>query len=177
MQAYHDAEWGTPVHDDKILFEFLVLESAQAGLSWRTVLHKREGYRKAFANFDAKKVARFNEAAVERLLQNPGIIRNRAKIAAAINNAIRFLEIQEEFGSFAAYSWTFVKGKPLRHRIKKQADIPVTTPEAHVFAADLKRRGFKFLGPTVVYAHMQAVGMANDHMLSCFRSVEPLKNA
>ncbi len=170
MQEYHDTEWGTAVHDDKKLFEFLVLESAQAGLSWRTVLHKRENYRKAFANFDVQKVSRFTEKDVGRLLLNSGIIRNRAKIAAVIRNAKHFLEIQKEFGSFAAYSWGFVKGKPLRHKIKKQSDIPVTTPEAHLLAADLRRRGFKFLGPTIVYAHMQAVGMANDHMARCFRS-------
>ena len=169
MIAYHDREWGVPTHDDKKLFEFLILESAQAGLSWRTVLHKRENYRKAFANFDVKKVARFTARYVTRLLKNPGIIRNRLKIEAAINNAKRFLEVQKEFGSFAKYSWRFINGKQIRHAIKKLSDYPTTTKEGDVFAADLKRRGFKFLGPTIVYAHMQAVGMVNDHMVGCFR--------
>lgn len=169
MIAYHDREWGVPTRDDKKLFEFLVLESAQAGLSWRTVLHKRENYRKAFANFDVKKVARFTARDVARLLKNPSIIRNRAKIEAAINNAKRFLEVQNEFGSFAKYSWHFVHGKQIPHSIKKLSDYPATTKEGDAFAADLKRRGFKFLGPTTVYAHMQAVGMVNDHMVGCFR--------
>lgn len=168
MIAYHDHEWGVPTHDDKKLFEFLVLESAQAGLSWRTVLHKRENYRKVFANFDVKKVARFSARDVSRLLKDSGIIRNRAKIEAAINNAKRFIEVQKEFGSFATYSWQFVKGEQIRHTIRKMSDYPATTKEAELFAADLKRRGFKFLGPTTVYAHMQAVGMVNDHMFGCF---------
>lgn len=169
MLAYHDREWGVPTHNDKKLFEFLVLESAQAGLSWRTVLHKRENCRKAFANFDVKKVAKFTGRDVARLLKDSGIIRNRAKIAAAINNAKRFLEVQKEFGTFSKYSWQFVGGKPIRHTIKKVGDYPATSKEGDLFAADLKRRGFKFLGPTIVYAHMQAVGMVNDHMVGCFR--------
>ena len=169
MQKYHDTEWGVPTHNDRALFEFLVLESAQAGLSWRTVLHKREAYRKAFAKFDAKKVSQFTQKDVARLLKNAGIIRNRLKIEAAINNAKLFLEIQKEFGSFAVYSWKFVGGKTIRHIIKTVKQYPVTIPEAHVFAADLKQRGFKFLGPTTIYAHMQAVGMVDDHMVGCFR--------
>lgn len=169
---YHDTEWGVPVHDDRMLFEFLVLESAQAGLSWRTVLYKRENYRKAFANFDPKKVACFTKRDVTRLLRNKGVIRNRLKIEAAVNNARRFLEIQKEFGSFATYSWTFVGGKPIVHRLKKLADYPEHIPEATRFSADLKKRGFKFLGPKIVYAHMQATGMVNDHTVTCFRHRE-----
>lgn len=169
MIAYHDREWGVPMYDDKKFFEFLILESAQAGLSWRTVLHKRKNYRKAFANFDVKKIARFTARDVTRLLKNPGIIRNRAKIEASINNAKRFLEVQKEFGSFVTYSWQFVKGKQIRHTIRKLCDYPATTKEGDAFASDLKKRGFKFLGPTTVYAHMQAVGMVNDHMVGCFR--------
>ena len=169
MLANHDREWGVPTHDDKKLFEFLVLESAQAGLSWRTILYKRENYRKAFANFDVKKVAHFTSRDVARLLKNEGIVRNRLKIAAAINNAKKFLEIQKEFGTFAKYSWQFVDNKPIRHNIKTLKDYPVTIREAELFAKDLKRRGFKFLGPKIVYAHMQATGMVNDHMSRCFR--------
>lgn len=169
MVAYHDREWGVPTQNDKKLFEFLVLESAQAGLSWRTVLYKRENYRKAFANFNVKKVAQFTSRDVERLLKNPGIIRNRAKIEAAINNAKRFLEVKKEFGTFAKYSWGFVNGKIIQHTIRSIGEYPTTIKEAENFASDLKRRGFKFLGPTTVYAHMQAVGMVNDHMVGCFR--------
>lgn len=169
MLAYHDTEWGRPCHDDRVLFEFLLLESFQAGLSWRTVLHKRANFRKAFAGFDPSQIARFGEADVARLLGDAGIIRSRAKIAAAIHNAQRFLEIQREFGSFAAYQWGFVGGRPLVHRIRRPEDYPVTIPEAHTFAKDLKARGFKFLGPTTVYAHMQATGMVNDHMVDCYR--------
>jgi DNA-3-methyladenine glycosylase I len=165
---YHDKEWGRPVRDDKKIFEFLVLESAQAGLSWLTVLRKRKNYEKAFANFDPKKVAKFGAREVKKLLNNAGIIRNRAKIEAAINNAKKFLEIQKEFGSFSKYMWGFVKNKPIRHKIKKLGDYRPKTKEAEIWAADLKKRGFKFLGPVVIYAHMQAVGMVNDHMQGCF---------
>ncbi len=169
MQRYHDTEWGVVTANDRILFEFLVLESAQAGLSWRTVLHKRENYRKAFADFDPEKVARFTQRKVATLLADSGMIRNRAKIEAAINNARFFLKIQKEYGSFAAYSAQFIQGKKIRHTIRKLSDFPVTIGEAIAFAADLKKRGFKFLGPTVIYAHMQAVGMVDDHMVGCFR--------
>ncbi len=167
--AYHDTEWGVPVYDDVVLFEFLVLESAQAGLSWLTVLKKREEYRKAFKNFNPRVVARFTDKDIERLLQNPGIIRNRAKIVAAINNAQRFLEIQKEFGSFSNYMWGFVKNVPIHHHIKTKKDYPTTIREAEVWAADLKKRGFRFFGPTICYAHMQAVGMVHDHSVDCFR--------
>lgn len=166
---YHDREWGATVKSDRKIFEFLVLESAQAGLSWITILRKREGYKKAFAGFDPKKVARFTKRDVARLLKNPNIIRNRLKIEATINNAKRFLEIQMEFGSFSTYMWDFVGGAPMDGRRKCLQDLPAITKEAEVFAKDLKTRGFKFLGPTVVYAHMQAVGMVNDHTLDCFR--------
>ncbi len=169
MEAYHDKEWGVPTMNDRKLFEFLVLESAQAGLSWKTVLYKRENYRKAFAGFDPVKVAKFTDEDVHTLLQNPGIIRNRAKIEAAINNAKRFLEVQQEFGSFASYSWQFVGGKQIKHNFKNLSDYPQMIPQAEHFAKDLKKRGFKFLGPITVYAHMQAVGMVNDHMVNCFR--------
>ncbi len=169
MIAYHDKEWGVPTRNDKKIFEFLILESAQAGLSWRTILHKRENYRKAFANFDVEKVARFTARDVERLLKNAGIIRNRAKIEAAINNAKKFLEVQKEFGSFSKYCWAFVGGEPIRHKIRKLSEYPTTIKEGDAFAADLKKRGFKFLGQTTIYAHMQATGMVNDHMVNCFR--------
>lgn len=171
-RSYHDEEWGVPVWDDKIIFEFLVLESAQAGLSWATVLHKRENYRKAFAGFDPVKVAGFTSRDVEKLLGNDGIIRNRLKIEAAINNAQRFLETQKEFGSFAEYIWGFVGGKPVKNRWKTIKELPVVTPQAEALAKDLKTRGFKFLGPTVIYAHMQATGMVNDHTVDCFRHRE-----
>jgi len=166
---YHDTEWGVPVYEDRKIFEFLVLESAQAGLSWRTVLYKRENYRKAFADFDPVKVSRFSAQKVEKLLQNAGIIRNRLKIEAAINNACRFLDVQKEFGSFSKYIWEFVGGRPILNKWKTIKELPVITPEAVALAADLKKRGFKFLGPTVIYAHMQATGMVNDHMVECFR--------
>ena len=168
MVKYHDLEWGRPVRDSQKLFEFLVLESAQAGLSWRTVLHKRENYRKAFARFNPKKVSKFGKKEVARLLKNSGIIRNRAKIEAAINNAKCFLAVEREFGSFTKYSWSFIKNKTIKHKIRKLKDYPPSIPEAEHFAEDLKKRGFKFLGPTTVYAHMQAVGMADDHMANCF---------
>lgn len=167
--AYHDTEWGVPVHDDRILFEFLVLESAQAGLSWLTVLKKREEYRKAFKNFNPRLVAQFTQKDTERLLNNPGIIRNKLKIFAAIHNAQRFLEIQKEFGSFSNYMWQFVNNKTIHHSIQDLKDYPTTIPEAHVWAKDLKKRGFRFLGPTICYAHMQAVGMVNDHSIHCFK--------
>ncbi len=168
-EAYHDREWGVPVRDDQTIFEFLVLESAQAGLSWRTVLYKRENYRKAFAEFDPKKVARFGARDVAKLLKNAGIIRNRLKIEAAINNAKRFLEVQKEFGTFATYIWSFVGGKTKVNSFRKHSDYMPTSKESDALAKDLKKRGFKFLGSTVIYAHMQATGMVNDHTMSCFR--------
>ncbi|MCA9267915.1 MAG: DNA-3-methyladenine glycosylase I [Planctomycetales bacterium] len=167
--AYHDTEWGVPVWDDAKQFEFLILEGAQAGLSWWAVLRKRETYRKAFAQFDAAKVARFTKARQERLLTNPGIIRNRLKVAAAITNAQAFLAVQEEFGSFCDYIWRFVDGRPLQPVRKTMQDIPATSPESDALSKDLKRRGFKFVGSTIVYAHMQATGMVNDHLERCFR--------
>ena len=169
---YHDEEWGVPVKDDRVLFEFLILEGAQAGLSWLTILKKREGYRKAFKQFDPKKVAKMTEADVERLLQNPDIIRNRLKINAAISNAQKFLDVQKEFGSFYYYQMQFVGGKPIKNKFKKMSDVPAVTPEAEAFSRDLKKRGFKFVGPTIMYAYMQAVGMVNDHMVECFRYKE-----
>ncbi|MEX2145300.1 MAG: DNA-3-methyladenine glycosylase I [Candidatus Spechtbacterales bacterium] len=173
---YHDKEWGVPVYGDKKMFEFLVLESAQAGLSWAIVLNKRQGYKNAFAEFDAKKVARFTEKDTEKLLKNDKIIRNRAKIEATVNNAKRFLEVQKEFGTFSKYAWQFVGQKPIIHRIKTLKDYPITTKEAEEFAADLKKRGFKFLGPTTIYAHMQATGMVNDHTQDCFRFKEIIQS-
>jgi len=166
---YHDREWGVPVHDDRKQFEFLILEGAQAGLSWSTVLNKREGYRKAFTNFDPVKVARFSEKKIETLIQNQYIIRNRLKITAAVNNARAFLAIQKEFGSFDDYIWAFVGGKPLQNRWKAMADIPATSPESDVLSKDLKQRGLKFVGSTIMYAHLQAAGLVNDHLVSCFR--------
>jgi DNA-3-methyladenine glycosylase I len=172
MQAYHDEEWGVPLHDDQLLFEFLILEGAQAGLSWQTVLNKRESYRKAFDNFDPKKVARYTPKRVEKLLQNSGIIRNRLKVESAISNAKALLAIQKEFGSFDAYVRQFVDGKPKKNRFKSMSQIPATTPESDAFAKDLKKRGFRFVGSTICYAFMQAVGMVNDHTTSCFRYKE-----
>ena len=172
MVKYHDREWGKPVRNDRKIFEFLVLESAQAGLSWLTILRKREGYRRAFAGFEPSSVARFNARDVSRLIENPDIIRNRLKIEATINNAKRFLEVQKEFGTFSKYMWSFVKGRPIDGKRKNLKDLPAITKESETFAKDLKKRGFKFLGPTIVYAHMQAVGMVNDHVLSCFRHKE-----
>jgi DNA-3-methyladenine glycosylase I len=168
-RKYHDDEWGVPVYEDRKIFEFLVLESAQAGLSWSTVLRKRENYREAFAGFDPVKVAKFTQKDVAKLLGNAGIIRNRLKIEAAINNAQRFLEIQKEFGTFSKYIWGFVGGKTIRNRWKSIKQLPAITPEAEALAKDMKKRGFKFLGPTVLYAHMQATGMVNDHTVDCFR--------
>lgn len=167
--SYHDDEWGVPVHDDRKIFEFLVLESAQAGLSWYTVLRKRENYRAAFKNFDPAKIAKFGDKELNKLLVNPGIIRNRAKISAAINNAQRFLEVQNEFGSFDAYIWRFVDGKPIVNNIRKEEDYPARTEISDKMSRDLKSRGFKFLGSTICYAHMQATGMVNDHTVKCFR--------
>lgn len=172
MIDYHDREWGLPVHDDRQHFEFLILEAAQAGLSWSTVLRKREGYRKAFSDFDPEKVARYTDRRIEKLLQDPSIIRNRLKIQAAVRNARHFLALQEEFGSFDAYCWRFVDGKPLDGRRSGNGDIPATSPESDAFSKDLKSRGFTFVGSTVIYAHMQAVGMVNDHLIDCFRYKE-----
>jgi DNA-3-methyladenine glycosylase I len=169
MLHYHDREWGSPVREDRKIFEFLVLEAFQAGLSWRTVLYKRENFRKAFAGFDFNKVSRFRAREIQRLLKDAGIIRNRAKILATIENARRFLEVRKEFKSFSRYMWSWVGGKPLVHRFSSLKDYPPHIPLAVLWAKDLKKRGFKFLGPTVVYAHMQAVGMVNDHVVSCFR--------
>jgi DNA-3-methyladenine glycosylase I len=170
--AYHDQEWGVPVHDDRKLFEFLILEGAQAGLSWSTILRKREGYREAFAGFDVERVARFDKRKIERLMQFPGIVRNRLKVAAAIENARRYLEVQEECGSFAKYSWAFVGGRPIVHRWRDMKQVPATSPESDALSQDLKRRGFKFVGSTIIYAHMQATGMVNDHVVACFRHKE-----
>jgi DNA-3-methyladenine glycosylase I len=169
MTAYHDEEWGVPVHDDRKQFEFLTLESAQAGLSWLIVLRKREGYRQAFAEFDPEKIARFSAKRIERLLADPGIIRNRLKIAAAVTNARCFLEVQEEFGTFDKYIWGFVDDRPIQNRLERMKDIPASSKESDALSKDLKQRGFKFVGSTIVYAHMQAVGMVNDHLVSCFR--------
>ena len=169
MVQYHDHEWGVPVHDDRKHFEFLVLEAAQAGLSWSIVLKKREGYRRAFSEFDPEKVARYTEKRIQKLTLDPAIIRNRMKIEAAVRNAQALLSIQQEFGSFDAYCWPFVEGRPKHNRWKVMRQIPATSPESDAFSKDLKRRGFSFVGSTVVYAHMQAVGMVNDHLLDCFR--------
>ena len=169
---YHDKEWGTPVRDDRKHFEFLILESAQAGLSWSIVLNKREGYRKAFADFDPAKVARFTDKRIEKLVTNSAIIRNRAKINAAVSNARLFLDIQDEFGSFDGYVWPFVGGKTIQNRWKTIKNIPVTTAESDALSKDMKRRGFRFFGSTICYAHMQAVGMVNDHTTDCFRYKE-----
>lgn len=166
---YHDTEWGVPVHKDRTLFEFLVLESFQSGLSWRTILNKREHFRKAFAGFDPKKVARFGGHDFKRLMGDANIVRNRLKIQAAITNAKAFLAVQKEFGSFAKYQWSFVGDRPIAHNLRTIADYKPTIPEAVTMAKDMKKRGFAFLGPTTLYAHMQAVGMVNDHVLSCFR--------
>ena len=167
--AYHDREWGVPVHDDRKHFEFLTLESAQAGLSWYTVLRKRANYRQAFAEFDPAKVARFNAAKIEQMLQDPGLIRNRRKISAAVENARHFLAVQDEFGSFSTYIWRFVDGEPMVNGFRTLADLPATSRESDALSKDLKSRGFKFIGSIVIYAHMQATGMVNDHVLDCFR--------
>jgi DNA-3-methyladenine glycosylase I len=172
MTEYHDLEWGVPIHDDRKHFEFLVLEAAQAGLSWSTILNKREGYRRAFSDFDPEKVARYTEKQIEKLILDPGIIRNRMKIEAAVGNARVFLAVQKEFGSFDAYSWQFVEGRPKVNRWKTTAEVPATSPESDAFSKDLKQRGFRFTGSTIIYAHMQAVGMVNDHLVGCFRHRE-----
>lgn len=172
---YHDTEWGVPLHDDRGLFEFLILEGAQAGLSWDTILAKRENYRKAFDNFDVAKVAKYSEAKQAKLLENPGIIRNRLKVASAVANAKAFLKVQKEFGSFDAYIWSFVEGKPINGKRKELSDIPAKTEISDALSKDLKKRGFNFVGSTIMYAFMQATGMANDHVASCFRYREVKK--
>lgn len=169
---YHDKEWGVPVHDDTIHFEFLILEGAQAGLSWATILKRREGYRKAYAEFNPAKVAKYTEQKMEKLLLDPGIIRNRLKVFASVNNAKRFLEVQKEFGSFDKYIWSFVNGVPIVNRRKSLKDVPATSKQSDALSRDLIKRGFKFVGSTVIYAHMQACGLVNDHLTSCFRYKE-----
>ena len=176
-QAYHDTEWGVAVHDDRLLFEFLILEGAQAGLSWSTILKKRLEYRKAFDNFEAQKISLYTKADQERLLENPGIIRNRRKISAAIGNARAFLQVQNEFGSFDRYIWQFVQGKTIQNAWQKLTEIPNSTPESTAMSKDLRQRGFNFVGPTICYAFMQAVGMVNDHLVHCFRHAELQKMA
>lgn len=170
--AYHDTEWGVPVYDDKILFEFLILESFQAGLSWITILRKRENFRKAFDDFDYNKIASYPESKIQELLQNEGIIRNRLKIRAAVTNAQAFMEVQKEFGGFNKYMWGFVDGKPIKNNLKSMKEAPASTPLSDKISKDLKKRGFKFMGSTVVYAHLQATGMVNDHLVDCFRYQE-----
>jgi DNA-3-methyladenine glycosylase I len=167
--AYHDLEWGVPVHDDRTIFEFLILEGAQAGLSWSTILKKRDAYRAAFDNFDPASVAAYDETKVAELLANPGIVRNRAKIASAIKNAQAFLAVQQEFGSFSAYVWQFVGGRPKQNSWQSLSEIPASTPESEAMSKDLRKRGFNFVGPTICYAHMQATGLVNDHVVDCFR--------
>ena len=169
MRAYHDEEWGVPLHDDRALFEFLILEGAQAGLSWQTVLNKRDNYRKAFDNFDPAKVARYTPKRVEKLLNNAGIIRNRLKVESSISNAKAFLAVKKEFGSFDTYVWQFVGGETKKNSFKSMSQIPATTAESDTFSKDLKKRGFRFVGSTICYAFMQAVGMVNDHTTNCFR--------
>jgi len=166
---YHDKEWGVPVHDDRTQFEFLILEGAQAGLSWSTILNKRDGYRKAFAEFDVEKVARFTKKRVEKLLLNPSIVRNRLKVASTVSNAKAFIAVQEEFSSFSDYIWGFVDGRTIQNKFKKDSDIPATSAESDALSKDLKKRGFKFVGSTIMYAHMQATGLVNDHVVACFR--------
>lgn len=168
-EEYHDTEWGVPVHDDRKHFEFLILEGAQAGLSWLTILKRRDGYRRAFANFDPSKVAKFDEKKIESLIKCEEIIRNRLKITSAVNNARLFLEIQKEFGSFDRYIWQFVGGKPIRNKWSSIQEIPAESPESKALSKDLKKRGFKFVGSTIMYAHMQATGLVNDHTVDCFR--------
>jgi len=169
IRDYHDREWGVPTHEDRTHFEFLVLEAAQAGLSWSIVLNKREGYRRAFSQFDPEKVARYSQKRIDKLTADPGIIRNRTKIVAAVRNARAFLAVREEFESFDAYCWQFVDGRPRQNRWSSQRQIPATTAESDAFSRDLKNRGFSFVGSTVIYGHMQAVGMVNDHLIGCFR--------
>ena len=167
-RRYHDEEWGIPSFDDQHLFEMLILEGAQAGLNWLTILKKRQGYRKAFDNFDARKMSRYTQKKIDRLLQNPEIVRNKLKVNAAVTNARAFLQVVEEFGNFSDYIWQFVGGKPVKNKLKKLTDIPVTTAESDAMSRDLKKRGFKFVGSTICYAYMQAVGMVNDHTVDCF---------
>jgi DNA-3-methyladenine glycosylase I len=177
-REYHDTEWGVPVcDDDRLQFEFLVLEGAQAGLSWATILHRRQGYRLAFAGFDVGKVARFPRRRVATLLRDPGIIRNRLKIEATIGNARAFLAVQEEFGSFCRYIWQFVDGSPVRNRWRRQADVPATSPVSDALSRDLKKRGFRFVGSTIMYAHLQATGLVNDHLVGCYRHAECVRMA
>ena len=166
---YHDKEWGVPVWDDQVQFEFLILEGAQAGLSWSTILNKRDGYRKAFADFNPEKVARFTDKRVEKLLLDPAIVRNRLKVRSAVTNAKAFLAVQQEFGTFCDYIWDFIGGRPIQNKFRKDGDVPATSPESDALSKDLKKRGFKFVGSTIVYAHMQATGMVNDHVVGCFR--------
>jgi len=166
---YHDKEWGVPVYDDRVQFEFLLLEGAQAGLSWSTILNKRAGYRKAFADFDVEKVARFTKKRVDTLLKNPAIVRNRLKVESAVTNAQAFIEVQEAFGSFSKYIWGFVDGMPIQNKFRKDSDVPSTSPESDALSKDLKKRGFRFVGSTIMYAHMQATGLVNDHVIGCFR--------
>ncbi len=173
--TYHDEEWGVPIYDDRLLFEFLVLEAFQAGLSWRTVLHKRENFRLAFDAFDVQKIAAYNQTKIRELLQNVGIIRNRLKIEAAVNNARAFLEIQNKYGSFSQYVWRFTDGRPIVNHWKRNEEIPARTPLSDKISKDLKQHGFKFVGSTIIYAHMQATGMVNDHLISCFRHQEILQ--
>jgi DNA-3-methyladenine glycosylase I len=170
--AYHDSEWGVPLHDDRALFEFLLLEGAQAGLSWITILRKRENYRAAFDGFDAQRIARYGANKIESLLQDSGIVRNRLKVEAAVNNARRFLEVQAEFGSFDRFIWQFVDGRPKQNEWRSLKEVPASTPESDALSRELKRRGFKFVGSTICYAHMQATGMVNDHVTDCFRHKE-----
>lgn len=172
--AYHDEEWGVPVHDDSTHFEFLILEGAQAGLSWSTILKKRQGYRQAFENFDVERVARFDEQKIKKLLQNPEIVRNKLKVRSAVNNARQFLKIQEEFGSFDRYIWSFVDGRPINNHWKRSMEVPATSKESDDLSKDLIKRGFKFVGSTIIYAHMQATGLVNDHLTTCFRYAEIL---
>lgn len=169
MIQYHDTEWGKPVHDDRILFEFLILEGAQAGLTWRTILNKRAGYRKLFAEFDAARVARFTQKKIEAILENDAIVRNRLKVESTVSNAKAFLTIQKQFGSFDSYCWAFVGGSPIVHRFQSVKELPTSTPESDALSKDLKKRGFRFVGTTIMYAYMQAVGMVNDHTVDCFR--------
>ena len=166
---YHDKEWGVPVHDDQVQFEFLILEGAQAGLSWSTILNKRDGYRKLFADFDVQKVARFTPKRIEKILLDATVVRNRLKVQSAVTNAKAFIEVQKEFGSFSNYIWGFVDGKPIQNRFKKDSDVPATSAESDALSKDLKKRGFKFVGSTIMYAHMQATGLVNDHVTTCFR--------
>ena len=166
---YHDTEWGVPVRDDRVQFEFLILEGAQAGLSWSTILNKRAGYRKHFADFDVQKVARFTPKRIEKILQDPAVVRNRLKVESAVSNAKAFIAVQKEFGSFSDYIWGFVDGKPIQNNFKKDGDVPATSPESDALSKDLKKRGFRFVGSTIIYAHMQATGLVNDHVTACFR--------